>query len=145
MLALSKGRLFMDMGMTEITMLLWSVVLGLAQILIASMAVNKDVGLPYNLSSRDEPAPPIGKVAGRLLRAGANFRETFGLFAVSVILVALLHRQNATSAIGAQLYFWARLVYVPVYAFGIPVVRTLLWAVSIAGLVMVLLAAFGAA
>lgn len=135
----------MDMGMTEITMLLWSVVLGLAQILIASMAVNKDVGLPYNLSSRDEPAPAIGKMAGRLVRAGANFRETFGLFAVSVILVALLHRQNATSAIGAQLYFWARLVYVPVYAFGIPVVRTLIWAISIAGLVMVLLAAFGVA
>ncbi len=135
----------MDMGTTEITMLLWSVVLGLVQILIASMAVNKDVGLPYNLSSRDEPAPPISKVAGRLLRASANFRETFGLFAVSVILVALLHRQNATSAIGAQIYFWARLVYVPVYALGIPVVRTLLWALSIAGLVMVLLAAFGAA
>ena len=135
----------MDMGMTEITMLLWSVVLGLVQILIASMAVNKDVGLPYNLSSRDEPAPPISKVAGRLLRASANFRETFGLFAVSVILVALLHRQNATSAIGAQLYFWARLVYVPVYAFGIPVVRTLIWAISIAGLVMVLLAALGVA
>ncbi|HEY4275729.1 MAG TPA: MAPEG family protein [Rhizomicrobium sp.] len=135
----------MDMGMTEITMLLWSVVLGLAQILIASMAVNKDVGLPYNLSPRDEPAPTLSKVAGRLVRAGANFRETFGLFAVSVILVALLHRQNATSAIGAQLYFWSRLVYVPVYAFGIPVVRTIIWAISIAGLVMVLLAAFAIA
>jgi len=135
----------MNMGMTEITMLLWSVVLGLVQILIASMAVNKDVGLPYNLSSRDEPAPPIGKVAGRLLRAGVNFRETFGLFAVSVILVALLHRENATSAIGAQIYFWSRLVYVPVYALGIAVVRTIIWALSIAGLVMVLLAAFGIA
>lgn len=134
----------MDMGM-EGTMLLWSVVLGLVQILIASMAVNKDVGLPYNLSSRDEASPPVGKVAGRLVRAGANFRETFGLFAVSVILVMLLHRQSATSAIGAQLYFWARLVYVPVYALGIAVVRTLIWAISIAGLVMVLLAAFGAA
>jgi uncharacterized MAPEG superfamily protein len=42
---------------------------------------------------------------------------------------------------GAQIYFWARLIYVPVYAAGIPVVRTLIWAVSIAGLVMVLLAA----
>ena len=54
----------MDMGM-EGTMLLWSAVLGLVQILIASMAVNKDVGLPYNLSSRDEASPPVGKVAGR--------------------------------------------------------------------------------
>lgn len=133
------------MGMTETAMLLWSVVLGLVQIVIASIAVNKDVGLPYNLSSRDEPLPPLGKTAGRLVRAAANFRETFGLFAVSVILVLLLHRQGSNSAIGTQLYFWARLVYVPVYALGIQMVRTLVWAVSIVGVVMVMLAAFGVA
>ena len=82
----------METGLTESTMLLWSVVLGLVQIVIATVAVNKDVGLPYNLSSRDEPSPAFGKVAGRLVRAGANFRETFGLFAVSVIMVIVLHR-----------------------------------------------------
>ena len=135
----------MEMGLTESTMLLWSVVLGLVQIVIATMAVNRDVGLPYNISSRDEPSPPMGKIAGRLVRAAANFRETFGLFAVSAILVILLHRQNGTSAIGAQLYFWSRLVYVPVYALGIPVVRTIIWALSIVGLVMVLTAALGVA
>jgi uncharacterized MAPEG superfamily protein len=133
------------MGMTETTMLLWSVVLGLVQIVIASMATNKDVGLPYNLSSRDEPSPALSRTAGRLVRAGANFRETFGLFAVSVILVVLLHRQTNMSAMGAQVYFWARLVYVPVYALGIQVVRTIVWAISIVGLVMVLLAALGVA
>jgi uncharacterized MAPEG superfamily protein len=133
------------MGMPEVTMLLWSVVLGLVQLVIASSAVSKDVGLPYNLSSRDEPCPPLSKTAGRLVRAAANFRETFGLFAVSVILVVLLHRQDNGSAIGAQLYFWARLVYVPVYALGIQVVRTIVWAVSIVGIVMVLLAAMGIA
>jgi uncharacterized MAPEG superfamily protein len=131
--------------MTETTMLLWSVVLGLVQLVIASMATNNDVGLPYNLSSRDEPCPPVGKTAGRLQRAAANFRETFGLFAVSVILVVLLHRQSNISAMGAQIYFWSRLVYVPVYALGIQVVRTIVWALSIVGLVMVLLAALGVA
>jgi uncharacterized MAPEG superfamily protein len=135
----------MEMGLTESTMLLWSVVLGLVQIVIASIVVNKDVGLPYNLSSRDEPAPPTSKMAGRLVRASANFRETFGLFAVSVILVVLLHRQSNISAMGAQIYFWSRLVYVPVYALGIQVVRTIVWALSIVGLVMVLLAALGVA
>lgn len=134
------------MGMTETTMLLWSVVLGLAQIALAAMACSNDVGLPYNLGSRDEPpAKPLGKTASRLVRAANNFRETFGLFAVSVILVVLLHRQNNVSAMGAQLYFWSRLVYVPVYALGIPVVRTVIWAVSVAGLIMVLLAALGVA
>ena len=134
------------MGMTETTMLLWSVVLGLVQIALAAMASSKDAGLPYNLSSRDEPPPnPLGKAAGRLVRAAANFRETFGLFAVSVILVVLLHRQSNMSAMGAQIYFWARLVYVPVYALGIQVVRTIVWTISVVGLVMVMLAAFGVA
>ena len=133
------------MGM-EVTMLLWSVVLGLVQIAIAATAGSKDVGLPYNLSSRDEPPPKsLGQLAGRLTRAANNFRETFGLFAVSVILVLLLHRQSNGSALGAELYFWARVVYVPVYAFGIAVVRTIVWTVSVVGIVMVLLAAFGMA
>ena len=52
--------------------------------------------------------------------------------------VTLSGKANATSALGASLYFWARLVYVPVYAAGVPVVRTLVWGVSIAGLIMVL-------
>jgi uncharacterized MAPEG superfamily protein len=134
------------MGMTETTMLMWGVVLGLVQIALAAMAGSNDVGLPYNIGSRDEPpAKPMGKIASRLTRAANNFRETFGLFAVAVILVVLLHRQSNGSALGAQLYFWARVVYVPVYAMGIAVVRTLVWTVSIIGLVMVLLAAFGMA
>jgi uncharacterized MAPEG superfamily protein len=134
------------MGMTETTMLLWSVVLGLVQIAIAAMAGSNDLGLPYNLSSRDEPPPkPLSKTAGRLLRAVNNFRETFGLFAASVIVVVLLHRQSQGSALGAELYFWARVIYVPIYAFGIPVIRTIVWTVSIIGIVMVLLAAFGMA
>ena len=137
----------MNTGMgTEVTMLLWSVVLGLVQIALAATACSNDVGLPYNLSPRDEPpAKPLGKISGRLVRAANNFRETFGLFAVSVILVVLLHRQTNMSALGAQLYFWSRLVYVPVYALGIAVVRTLIWTISVIGLVMVLLAAFGMA
>jgi uncharacterized MAPEG superfamily protein len=128
------------MSMPETTMLLWSVVLGLVQLVIASMAMNKDVGLPYNLSSRDvPPAAPIGKTAGRLVRAFANFRETFGFFAVAVLLVAVLNRADHTSMIGAQLYFWARLIYVPIYAAGISFVRTAVWTVSVIGLVMVLM------
>jgi len=136
----------MNMMGIETTMLLWSVVLGLVQIAIAATAGSNDLGLPYNLSSRDEPpVKSLSNMAGRLARAANNFRETFGLFAVSVILVVLLHRQTSGSALGAELYFWARVVYVPVYAFGIAVVRTIVWTVSIIGIVMVLLAAFGMA
>ena len=117
----------------------------LVQLVIASAAVNQSVGLPYNLSSRDQPAPPVGVTAGRLQRALNNFRETFGFFAVAVIVVVMMHKQDPMSALGAQLYFWARLIYVPVYAFGIQIVRTIVWAVSVVGIVLVLLAALGMA
>jgi uncharacterized MAPEG superfamily protein len=128
-------------GSIEIQMLCWSVVLGLVQLVIATSLATRDQGLPYNLSPRDLPPPPVGIVAARFLRAFGNFRETFVYFAVAVLVVTLTAKNSSSSALGAQLYFWARLIYVPVYAAGIPVLRTLIWAASIVGLVMVLLAA----
>ena len=130
-------------GSMEIQMLCWAVVLGLAQLIVATTLATKDQGLAYNMSARDLPAPPVSPLAARMLRAFANFRETFVYFAVAVLVVTVLGKANATSALGAQIYFWTRLAYVPVYAAGIPVVRTLIWGASIAGLVMVLSAAIG--
>ncbi|MCX7513026.1 MAPEG family protein [Frateuria hangzhouensis] len=126
---------------TELQMLVWSVILGLAQILAAAVAGMGQRGSAWAASSRDEPAAPLIGVAGRLDRARANFLETFAFFAALVLTVVALGRQDATSALGAQLYFWGRLVYVPVYAAGVPYLRTLVWAVSITGLVLLLVAA----
>jgi uncharacterized MAPEG superfamily protein len=130
-------------GSPETTMLLWSAILGLVQLLVATTLATKDQGLAYNLSPRDAAPPPVSLLSARLLRAFKNFQETFALFAAAIIIVTLAGRQDATSALGAQLYFWARLIYVPIYASGITVVRTLVWGVSLAGLVMVLLAGLG--
>ena len=71
-------------------------------------------------------------------RAFANFKETFAFFAAAVLLVTILGRESELSAWGAQLYFWARLAYVPVYAAGIPGLRSAIWTVSLVGLLLVL-------
>lgn len=128
-------------GSTEIQMLCWAAVLGLLQLIIATALATHQQGLAYNLSPRDAPAPPVGKVAARLLRAFANFKETFVFFAVAILVVTALGKTNAASALGAEIYLAARVVYVPVYAAGVPVLRTLIWTVSIVGIVMVLGAA----
>ena len=128
-------------GSIEIQMLCWSVVLGLVQLVISTTLAVKDQGLPYASSPRDTPSPPVTVLTGRLLRAFHNFRETFVYFAVAVILVTLLNKTNAHTALGAQLYFWARLVYIPIYAAGIPYARTAVWTASFVGLVMVFLGA----
>ena len=128
-------------GSIEIQMLCWSVVLGLVQLIAATTMATLEQGLPYNFSPRDLPPPAVSPLTARLQRAFGNFRETFVYFAVAVLVVTSMAKNSPGSALGAQIYFWSRVVYVPVYAAGIPVARTLVWGVSIVGLVMVLLAA----
>jgi uncharacterized MAPEG superfamily protein len=128
-------------GPIEIQMLCWSVVLGLAQLVIATSLATRDQGLAYNIGARDVPPPPVTALTARFQRAFGNFRETFVYFAVAVLVVTALDKNGPASALGAQIYFWSRLAYVPVYAAGINGARTALWAASIFGLVTVLLAA----
>ena len=127
---------------TEMCMLVWSVALGLVQIAIAATGLIAQRGMGWAVGPRDGEPKPLGKVAARLDRARGNFLETFPLFAAAVLAGYLLQRHDGMTALGAQLYFWARLAYVPVYAAGIPYLRTLIWAVSLAGIVMVLAALF---
>jgi uncharacterized MAPEG superfamily protein len=121
-------------------MLLWSVVLGLLQILLTATCSLGQRGLDWAASARDEVKPPLSGVGGRLDRARANFLETFPLFATAVLAAHVLQQHDQLTVLGAQLYFWARLLYVPVYAAGIPYLRTLIWVVSIAGIVLLLVA-----
>ena len=131
------------MGM-ELKMLLWSMLLGLLQIALAATLSTSQRGLGWNAGPRDNVGAPLTGVAGRLDRASSNFLETFPFFAVAVLMLSLLHRESAQTALGAQIYFWARVLYLPAYAAGISYVRTAIWAGSVVGLVMVLRPLFGA-
>ncbi|MEG2032232.1 MAG: MAPEG family protein, partial [Janthinobacterium sp.] len=82
--------------------------------------------------------PPVGKVTGRLQRAQANLLETLPLFAAAVLIAHVTAQESALTLYGAALYLAARVIYLPLYAFGIPVVRTLAWCVSLAGILMIL-------
>ena len=126
----------------ELKMLVWSIVLGLVQIGLAATVVTLQRGLQWNAGPRDGMAPPLSPVAGRLDRASRNFLETFVFFAAAVLLVLLMQKTDALTVLGTQLYFWARVAYLPLYAAGVPYLRTLVWAVSIVGLLMVLAGLF---
>jgi uncharacterized MAPEG superfamily protein len=124
----------------ELRMLVWSIVLGFVYILTTATVSAMRRGGRWAAGSRDETVPPLTGVGGRLERAQRNFLETFPLFAAAVLAVTVLNRYNDTTALGAQLYFWGRLVYLPLYASGIYMVRTLAWGVALAGIVMLLAA-----
>ncbi len=68
-----------------------------------------------------------------------NFVETYGAFVGLALALVVTGKAGGIGATGAWVWFWARVVYVPVFAAGIPAVRTLVWAVSIVGLVMMLI------
>ena len=124
---------------TELTMLALSIVLGLVQITIAANASTRQRGADWNVGPRDEVLPPLSGTAGRLDRALSNFLETFPLFAAAVLIAALAGRHNWMTEWGAVLYFAARLAYVPLYAFGVRIVRSLAWCVATLGIILILI------
>jgi uncharacterized MAPEG superfamily protein len=122
----------------ELKWLAWSIALGLAYVLIAATFATHQRGLRWNASNRDGESRPLTGAAARAVRANANFLETFPFFAAAVLAVAFSKTNTPHTAFGAELYFWARLAYLPIYIIGIPYVRTVVWAISFWGLLQVL-------
>jgi uncharacterized MAPEG superfamily protein len=123
----------------ELLMLALSVVLGFVHIIVSAIATTHQCGLKWNVSARDAPMPPPQVIAGRLQRALHNFLETFPLFAASVLIADATNRHGPMAVWGSQLYFYARVLYLPIYAAGLPVIRTVVWSVATLGILMVLL------
>jgi len=127
----------------ELTLLAWTLVLALVQIGLAGMLRTQETGTAYNVGPRDEPGPPKRPVTGRMQRAQANLFETLPLFIAAVLIAHVADRDGALTLWGCWLYLIARIVYVPLYAFGIPVLRTLVYMVGLTGLVLILAAILG--
>ena len=124
----------------SLLMLTWTVVLGLVQLGAAAVAKRMQEPAGWAAGARDDAKTTYSGVAGRLARAQSNLMETLPFFAAAVLVCHVAGRETSASALGAELYFWARLVYVPLYALGVPYVRTLIWLVSVVGLCMVVAA-----
>jgi uncharacterized MAPEG superfamily protein len=123
----------------ELLMLALSVVLGFVHIIVSATATTLQYGSKWNLSARDSEMPPLGTVAGRLQRALHNFLETFPFYAAAVLIADAANRHGWLSLWGSQIYFYARVLYLPLYAAGIPVARSAAWIAASLGIAMVLL------
>jgi len=123
----------------ELAMLAASCVLCLVQIVISSHAASLQRGYRWTASSRDVEAPPLTGVAGRLERALRNFLETFPVSRLRSCLCTF-SAVRAPSANGELVYVLARLVYLPLYAAGVPLIRSLVWNVAFVGIALLLLA-----
>jgi uncharacterized MAPEG superfamily protein len=123
----------------ETAALAWSGALGMIHLLIVAQFQRQQYDLRWIASSRDEPRDPMRGVGGRLDRALRNFLETYPFFLAFILTAVLTQRTNAWTAWGAFTYVWGRIIYVPLYASGIPLIRSLFWNVAALGSLAVLL------
>ena len=120
----------------ELSLLVWSVALAFVQVLVAVQGAMMQVGLP-TLAGNREPPLDIKGWAGRAQRAQRNMVENLVLFAALVLVAVAAGETNDMTLLGAQIFFWARLVYAAVYVAGIPWVRTGAWFVSVIGMILI--------
>lgn len=120
----------------ELVWLLWALAIAFAQMLIAVLGATAQVGLPALAGNREGLGTCTGW-AGRAARAHHNMLESLVLFAALVLIAVVSGKTNSTTLLGAQLFVWARLVYALVYLAGIPWLRTLVWLVSVVGMILI--------
>ena len=122
----------------EMMLLVWAVALTVAQMLVAASGAASQYGVMPLFGNR-EGLPGLTGWAGRAQRAHRNMLENLVLFAALILICAVTNKTNATTLLGAQLFFWGRAAYAVIYLAGIPYLRTAAWLVSIIGLVMIFL------
>jgi uncharacterized MAPEG superfamily protein len=117
-----------------------AMVLGLIHLTAASFAFKAQVGNAYSVGPRDEELRPSG-IAARLERAQRNFLETFAIFAAAVLMLEISDRTGSwVSEAGSLAYVAGRAAYIPLYASGLPWLRSFSWNIATLGLAMVMTA-----
>ncbi|RAH99460.1 hypothetical protein DLJ53_23365 [Acuticoccus sediminis] len=121
------------------------VCVGLAGILVVfyilAPAVARALSSPaWAAGNRDGTAPQTGLRSQRAERAARNILETFPVFAAVTLAVVLGGATSTLSAIGAVLYVVARVAYWPAYVYGLGPLRSMIYGLSMLGIVLELIA-----
>jgi uncharacterized MAPEG superfamily protein len=125
----------------DLKYLLFSTILAFVQVLIAAALANQAVGLT-TLAGNREGLGEMSGLAGRARRAHLNMIENMVVFVALVLIAAVGGKANAMTAMGATIFFWARVAYTIIYLAGLPWLRTAAWAVSVVGMVIIALQLF---
>jgi uncharacterized MAPEG superfamily protein len=125
--------------MTTVQALVWSSILTFVMLLVASAFCTKawtPPGAQVAFGNREDVPAALG-IAGRSDRAARNMMEAMVMF-LAVVLAAHVAGKASQAALGATIFFWARLVYWPVYLAGIVYLRTAVWFVGVIGLILII-------
>jgi uncharacterized MAPEG superfamily protein len=122
----------------ELKILALGALLLFIHIFISTRFKTAQYGRTWNVGARDEALPAPNPVSGRLIRAQANFEETFPIAIVALLGVVVAGKTSQWTALGGWIWLGARIVYLPLYWAGIPVIRTIVWSIALIGLVLVI-------
>lgn len=122
---------------TDLTLLGWSAVLAFVQMCTTAGFITLTYGIPAALGNRAELPAHTGALL-RSTRALQNMVESLVIFAAAVLAVHAAGREDGLTALGAELFFWSRLAYLPIYIIGVPYLRTIVWTIAITGIALVL-------
>lgn len=105
---------------------------------VDSFLLKGSVGNAWTIGARDQ-APEIGPLAGRAHRALWNLIETAPAFLALAMVAALTARGGLWVTVGVALYIAGRTLYLPAYLAGVPWLRTIIWQISMIGIVAMLI------
>ena len=123
---------------TELLVLALAAVLLVVHIMLAGHVRTRQYGTEWNMGARDAEMPPLNPVAGRLLRAQANYQETLPVAVIALLGVVVAGKTSDHTAVAAWVWLAARVAYLPLYASGVPKVRTLVWGIGTLAILAVL-------
>lgn len=112
--------------MTEMTILAAYGLLVLITIILQVLGSMQSLSMGYLMSARDDPRE-AGPMARRIQRALDNSITAMALFAPAILLLVVQDKTSDNSLLAAQVFLIARIIYLPVYALGVPAIRTLAW------------------
>jgi uncharacterized MAPEG superfamily protein len=108
--------------------------------IVDRIMVRGPMGAMANPSRDDKPQSPW---AQRLYFAHTNAVDNLVVFAPLVMILDSMGHSTQSTVIACAVYFWARLAHAIIYAFGIPVLRTIAFAVGFLAQAALVLAVFG--
>ena len=118
--------------------ILWALIIFFVQSILPPIfryVLRRDPKILETLGARDNP-PETSVLGERSERALQNMMEASILF-LPLAVLAQFGEANTQAIDGAMIFVLARAIYIPLYVFGVPVLRSIAWTIGHAGLVLI--------
>jgi uncharacterized MAPEG superfamily protein len=115
----------------ELSMVAALIALGMFQLALTAIEYRRVHGVKYANTARDVPSEKQdSKLLGRLSRAQSNLMETAPYFIALALIIHLMGLSTDVTQLAAIAFVALRLIYLPLYAFGVPDIRGMVWTLS---------------